>query len=154
MPLVLKKNCFCSGDLPASNDHQGVCLYFTKTGLYIRVNFAPVGCREPRGSGGTSKFAIVLPSQRSRSEHVAPWFNHEVQSSSPSELGLANHLGRFFYQPMSGLDNQLIDLIENLSCEKTQVILDRLPVVRRFVLPGKEPPDLHARASAGCCRDG
>jgi len=43
--------------------------------------------------------------------------------------------GVFFYQPMSGFDNQLIDLIENLRCEKTQVILDRLPVVCRFVLP-------------------
>ena len=63
-------------------------------------------------------------------------------------------LGVFFYQPMSGFDNQLIDLIENLGCEKTQVILDRLPVVRRFVLPAKGPPDLHARASAGWCRDG
>ena len=36
---------------------------------------------------------------------------------------------------MSGFDNQLIDLIENLSCEKTQVILYRLPVVGRFVFP-------------------
>ena len=48
---------------------------------------------------------------------------------------MAHLLGRFFYQPMSGFDNQLIDLIENLRCEKTQVILDRLPVVGRFVLP-------------------
>ena len=86
--------------------------------------------------------------------NVAPCLNHEVHSSSPSELGLAHLLRRFFYQPMSGFDNQLIDLIENLRGEKTQVILDRLPVVRRFVLPGKEPPDLHVRASAGCCRDG
>lgn len=67
--------------------------------------------------------------------HVAPCLNHEVQSSSPCEFGLAHLLGRFFYQPMSGFDNQLIDLIENLRCEKTQVILDRLPVVCRFVLP-------------------
>ena len=86
--------------------------------------------------------------------HVAPCLNHEVQSSSPCEFGLAHLLGRFFYQPMSGFDNQLIDLIENLRCEKTQVILDRLPVVRRFVLPAKEPPDFHVRASAGWCRDG
>ena len=60
----------------------------------------------------------------------------------------------FFAEPMSGFDNQLIDLIENLRCEKTQIILDRLPVVCRFVLPGKEPPELHVRASAGWCRDG
>ena len=36
---------------------------------------------------------------------------------------------------MSGLDKQLIDLIENSRCEKMQAILDHLPVVRYFVLP-------------------
>ena len=77
-------------------------------------------------------------------------FNFLLRANS----GWPIFLGVFFYQFMSGFDYQLIDLIENLRCEKTQVILDRLPVVRRFVLPGKGPPDLHVRASAGCCRDG
>ncbi len=86
--------------------------------------------------------------------HVAPCLNHEVQLSSLSELGVVHLFWRFFYQFMSGFDYQLIDFIENLRREKAQVILDRLPVVRRFVLPGKGPPDLHVRASAGCCRDG
>ncbi len=40
---------------------------------------------------------------------------------------------------MSGLDNKLIDLIQNLRFEKTQVVLDRLPVVCRFVLPAYMP---------------
>ena len=48
----------------------------------------------------------------------------------------------FFYQFMSSLDYQLIDLIQNLRCEKTQVILDRLQVVCRFVLPPSMPEHL------------
>ena len=43
---------------------------------------------------------------------------------------------------MSSLDYQLIDLIQNLRCEKTQVILDRLQVVCRFVLPISMPEHL------------
>jgi len=43
---------------------------------------------------------------------------------------------------MSGLDHQLIDLIQNLMCEKTQVILDRLQVVCRFVFPASVPEHL------------
>ena len=77
--------------------------------------------------------------------HAASWLNLEVQPSSPSELGLAHLLGRFFYQHMSGFDHQLINLIDNLRCEKTQVILDRLSFVRRFVLPASMPEHLPDR---------
>ena len=46
---------------------------------------------------------------------------------------------------MSGFDHQLINLIDNLRCEKTQVILDRLSFVRRFVLPASMPEHLPDR---------
>ena len=77
--------------------------------------------------------------------HAASWLNLEVQPSSSSEHGLAHLLGRFFYQHMSGFDHQLINLIDNLRCEKTQVILDRLSFVRRFVLPASMPEHLPDR---------
>ena len=77
--------------------------------------------------------------------HAASWLNLEVQPASPSELGLAHLLGRFFYQHMSGFDHQLINLIDNLRCEKRQVILDRLSFVRRFVLPASMPEHLPDR---------
>ena len=75
-------------------------------------------------------------------------FNHKGVTTGTKRLGGSTRFSLFrlklawpifwdvfFYQFMSSLDYQLIDLIQNLRCEKTQVVLDRLQVVCRFVLP-------------------
>jgi len=74
--------------------------------------------------------STTMESQRARSDLADPRGSVFFVGSS-----VGPSFGTFFYQFMSSLDYQLIDLIQNLRCEKTQVVLDRLQVVCRFVLP-------------------